>query len=288
MPNIFLSPEDRASNVYASGALWNGRATNEKEQMGRCADYPEIALKRCGFEVINAQYGNMYDRVSASNKWPADLHIALEGGLCLGALHIGQELLILIELAGIDKGVRLRHQAGEQVKAEVLLRGADVKAGVLRVIGGIPVIAQTCEHGAVIHVMAVDQGVLVAEVLGVLAVDKDGAVGVHLTAEQMVKIGEVVLSLGDGVVDHGVGAVNPAGGLRVLGLKSGKVNADGGDLHRLFLLLLLTGSGGGLGRAGGHKLLGERVVVLFRDFIASQGAYDLKGTEPKNAEKHHA
>lgn len=77
MPNIFLSPEDRASNVYASEALWNGRTTNEKEQMGRCADYLEIALKRCNFEVINAQYGNMYDRVSASNKWPADLHIAL-------------------------------------------------------------------------------------------------------------------------------------------------------------------------------------------------------------------
>lgn len=77
MPKIFLSPEDRASNVYASEALWNGRATNKKEQMGRCADYLEIALKRCNFEVINAQYGNMYNRVSASNKWPADLHIAL-------------------------------------------------------------------------------------------------------------------------------------------------------------------------------------------------------------------
>lgn len=45
--------------------------------MGRCADYLEIALKRCGCEVINAQYGNMYDRVKASNAWPADLHIAL-------------------------------------------------------------------------------------------------------------------------------------------------------------------------------------------------------------------
>ena len=76
MPKVFISPEDRASNVYASTALWNGRTTNEKEQMGRCADYLEIALKRCGFEVINAQYGNMYDRVSASNSWPADLHIA--------------------------------------------------------------------------------------------------------------------------------------------------------------------------------------------------------------------
>ena len=73
---VFISPEDRSSNVYAGTALWNGRTTNEKEQMGRLADDLEIALKRCGFEVINAQYGNMYDRVRASNAWPADLHVA--------------------------------------------------------------------------------------------------------------------------------------------------------------------------------------------------------------------
>ena len=36
MPNIYLSPEDRASNTYAPSALWNGKPTNEKEQMGRC------------------------------------------------------------------------------------------------------------------------------------------------------------------------------------------------------------------------------------------------------------
>lgn len=77
MPKVFLSPEDRASNAYAAEARWNGKVTNEKEQMGRCADFLEIALKRCGCEVINAQYGNMYDRVKASNDWPADLHIAL-------------------------------------------------------------------------------------------------------------------------------------------------------------------------------------------------------------------
>ncbi len=77
MPKVFLSPEDRASNVYASEALWNGKTTNEKEQMDRCADYLEIALKRCGCEVKNAQYGGMYDRVRDSNAWPADLHIAL-------------------------------------------------------------------------------------------------------------------------------------------------------------------------------------------------------------------
>lgn len=74
---IYISPEDRASNVYASSALWNGHTTNEKEQMGRCADYMERGLLRCGsFEVRNAQYGNMYDRVRESNNWPADMHIA--------------------------------------------------------------------------------------------------------------------------------------------------------------------------------------------------------------------
>ena len=77
MPRIYLSPEDRASNAYAAEALWNGRTTNEKEQMDRCADYLETALKRCGCEVINAQSGNMYDRVKVSNAWPADLHVAL-------------------------------------------------------------------------------------------------------------------------------------------------------------------------------------------------------------------
>ena len=76
MPKIFLSPEDRAGNTYAPTALWNGRPTNEKEQMARCADYLEAALKRCGCEVINAQYGNMYDRVKESNNWPADMHVA--------------------------------------------------------------------------------------------------------------------------------------------------------------------------------------------------------------------
>ena len=74
---IYISPEDRASNVYASSALWNGHTTNEKEQMGRCADYMERGLLRCGsFEVINAQYGNMYDRVKESNNWPSDMHVA--------------------------------------------------------------------------------------------------------------------------------------------------------------------------------------------------------------------
>lgn len=77
MYKIALSPEDRASNVYHVNALYNGRQTNEHEQMCRLADLLEAELERCGFEVKNMQYGNMYDRVRDSNNWPADLHVAL-------------------------------------------------------------------------------------------------------------------------------------------------------------------------------------------------------------------
>ncbi len=74
---IALSPEDRSSNVYHPEALYQGRTTNEHEQMCRCADLLEKELLRCGFSVKNMQYGNMYDRVADGNGWGADLYIAL-------------------------------------------------------------------------------------------------------------------------------------------------------------------------------------------------------------------
>ena len=74
---IALSPEDRSTNTYHPQALYRGRSTNEQEQMRRCADLLEKELVRCGFEVKNMQYGNMYDRVKDGNNWGADLYIAL-------------------------------------------------------------------------------------------------------------------------------------------------------------------------------------------------------------------
>ena len=74
---IALSPEDRSSNTYHPQALYQGRATNEQEQMRRCADLLERELTRCGFAVKNMQYCNMYDRVKDGNAWGAHLYIAL-------------------------------------------------------------------------------------------------------------------------------------------------------------------------------------------------------------------
>lgn len=71
---IAISPEDRSSNIY--NALWNGKRTNEHEQMCRFADALETHLVRCGFEIYNMQFGNMYDRVAYADQMGVALYIA--------------------------------------------------------------------------------------------------------------------------------------------------------------------------------------------------------------------
>ena len=68
---IYLSPSDQNGNIYAYGS------TNEMVQCQKIADACEIALKRCGFEVINNKTDEMEDRVSESNRWGADLHVCI-------------------------------------------------------------------------------------------------------------------------------------------------------------------------------------------------------------------
>lgn len=71
MPKIYLSPSSQPENAYAYGN------TNEQEQCRRIAAACEVALKRCGFEVVNASRGSMYERVAESNAWGADLHVPI-------------------------------------------------------------------------------------------------------------------------------------------------------------------------------------------------------------------
>lgn len=71
MPKIYLSPSSQPENKYAYGN------TNEQEQCRRIAAACEVALKRCGFEVVNGSYGTMYERVAESNSWCADLHVPI-------------------------------------------------------------------------------------------------------------------------------------------------------------------------------------------------------------------
>lgn len=71
MAKIYLSPSSQPENAYAYGN------TNEQEQCRRIAAACEVALKRCGFEVVNASRGSMYERVAESNAWDADLHVPI-------------------------------------------------------------------------------------------------------------------------------------------------------------------------------------------------------------------
>lgn len=68
---IYLSPSSQEDNAYAYGN------TNEEVQCRRIADACEVALKRCGFDVKNGGYGDMYTRVDESNAWGADLHVPI-------------------------------------------------------------------------------------------------------------------------------------------------------------------------------------------------------------------
>ena len=68
---IYLSPSDQDANFYAYGG------TNEMVQCQKISDACAVALKRCGFEVINNKTDTMEERVAESNRWDADLHVCI-------------------------------------------------------------------------------------------------------------------------------------------------------------------------------------------------------------------
>lgn len=70
MAKIYLSPSSQHENPYAYGG------TNEAAQCMKIAQACEAALNRCGFEVVTGG-GTMYTRVPESNRWGADLHVAI-------------------------------------------------------------------------------------------------------------------------------------------------------------------------------------------------------------------
>ena len=68
---VYLSPSDQRSNVYAVGD------TTEAIQCGRIAWACKAALERSGVEVMVGQYDTMANRVVASNRFKADLHVPI-------------------------------------------------------------------------------------------------------------------------------------------------------------------------------------------------------------------
>ena len=68
---IYLSPSEQPANLYAYGN------TNEKVVCREIAAHTETALKRNGFEVINATATTLSSRCTEADKWGADLYIPI-------------------------------------------------------------------------------------------------------------------------------------------------------------------------------------------------------------------
>ena len=68
---IFISPSNQNGNLYAYGN------TNEAEQCGRIGKAVKTALERCGFQTKLEQYDTMQNRVTHSDQWGADMHLAI-------------------------------------------------------------------------------------------------------------------------------------------------------------------------------------------------------------------
>lgn len=75
---VYLSPSDQRRNTYAVGG------TTEAIQCGRIAEACKVALERSGVEVMLGQYDTMQNRVAASNRFKADLHVPIHSNACNG------------------------------------------------------------------------------------------------------------------------------------------------------------------------------------------------------------
>ena len=78
LKRVYLSPSDQRRNTYAAGD------TTESIQCGRIAEACKAALERSGVEVMVGQYDTMANRVAASNRFKADLHVPIHTNACNG------------------------------------------------------------------------------------------------------------------------------------------------------------------------------------------------------------
>ena len=88
--------------------------------------------------------------------------------------------------------------------------GGQVDIGVGAKIVLLPVLFQGSEHGSVIHVVAVDQGVEVRQIPGIPGLHKDGSHGAGALPPGAAEIVVVVRPLQEGVGNPGVGDQDPA------------------------------------------------------------------------------
>ena len=96
---IYISPSNQEANLYATGG------TNEKEQCHKIARACYNYLKTKGFNVKCTYNDNMYERVSESNAFGADIHLAIHTNATVNHNVTGGTQILLYSLAGERKKV---------------------------------------------------------------------------------------------------------------------------------------------------------------------------------------
>lgn len=96
---IYISPSNQEANLYATGG------TNEKEQCHKIARACYNYLKTKGFNVKCTYNDNMYERVSESNVFGADIHLAIHTNATAKHNVTGGTQILLYSLAGERKKV---------------------------------------------------------------------------------------------------------------------------------------------------------------------------------------
>ena len=113
-----------------------------------------------------------------------------------------------------DRGVQAHDAAGEDLNLIGLLRGQDPEGGMgIQEFPGAELI-EIPEHGAVTHVVAVDQDVLVLQAAA--GVQEDAAAFIDGAIKQVAQVVVIVIKpLHNGVIDPGVRDVDPSYDIRI-------------------------------------------------------------------------
>ena len=144
----------------------------------------------------------------------------LDAAVKVGAgIHAVDELLELVsgrEVERIDIRVAPGDKAGKHLQHVDLIRCVIIQNRVLLKITLLLVVGETCEHGAVVHVMAIQNRVIAREIRLADRVHEDTATGVFGSVQGMMEVILVVSALQNRITDDGIRAVDPADDLGIL------------------------------------------------------------------------
>ena len=88
----------------------------------------------------------------------------------------------------------------------------------------LSVILQTCKHGAILHIVTINNGVKIGKISGIACFHKDGAGFIFLTAEGVGQIVNIVRRMNHRITDFGSWNLNPANGFVIDLFQRSKIN----------------------------------------------------------------